>query len=84
MGEEKTMPMSENESVESEETYNTECDYYDVKRYLESKANVARIFANPKRAKDVRAFIAGKNKIKDDMEKIATDDNYAKALGLTA
>jgi len=86
MGEKEAMPIAENESVESEseETYNTESDYWDVKRYLESKANVARIFANPKRAKDVRAFIAGKNKIKDDMEKIATDDNYAKALGLTA
>lgn len=71
-------------SIEKEEKYYTESDYYDVKRFLELKATIAKIFANPQRAKDVRAFIASKNKIKDDMEKIATDDNYAKALGLTA
>lgn len=62
--------------------YCTEDDYYTVKRFLETKAKVAAIFSNKERAEAVKNFIKDKNKIKDDMVKIAEDDSYSKALGL--
>jgi phosphopantetheine adenylyltransferase len=72
------------ESVENkqDETYHTEDDYYQVKRFIESKSTVKKIFSNPKRHEDLKKYILEKNKIKDEMTKISTDDAYGKALGL--
>lgn len=69
---------------EINETFNVESDYWDLKRFLELKGCMERIFKNPKRAKALREFIQIKNKQKDDIKKISEDENYAKALGIGA
>ena len=58
----------------SKETWYTESDYYDVKRFLELKESVKKIFENPKRHEDLKVYITKKNKLKDEMTKISTDD----------
>lgn len=72
------------ESIENENTENfsTEDDYYQLKRYLEYKQTMGRVFNNPIRAKALREYIKSKNTIKDDMQKISEDESYAKGLGL--
>ncbi len=67
-----------------EESYCTESDYYDVKRFLELKAKVKAVFENNKRKEKLKAFIVEKNSVKDDLTKIANDESYAKALGIQA
>lgn len=64
--------------------YNTESDYYDVKRFLELKARVKSIFENTERKDKLKTFITEKNSIKDDLSKLANDESYAKALGIQA
>jgi hypothetical protein len=80
------MPENDNPAIEKgmeneKETWYTESDYYDVKRFLELKESVKKIFTNPKRHEDLKAYITKKNKLKDEMTKISTDDTYGKALG---
>lgn len=65
-------------------SYNTESDYYDVKRFLELKARVKSIFENTERKDKLKTFITEKNSIKDDLSKLANDESYAKALGIQA
>ena len=69
-------------SKDEVKSFNTDSDYYDLKRYLETKQIVKEIFANPERAKALRGYIANKNSIKDEMTKITEDESYAKGLGL--
>ena len=66
------------------ESYYTEDDYYDVKRFLELKAKVKAVFENNERKEKLKAFIVEKNSVKDDLTKIANDESYAKALGIQA
>lgn len=66
------------------ESYCTDSDYYDVKRFLELKAKVKTIFENSERKEKLKSFIANKNSIKDDLTKLASDESYAKALGIQA
>lgn len=66
----------------SEESYCTDSDYWDLKRFLELKNVMKRIFNNPERAKALRTFIANKEQVKTDIKKISEDENYAKGLGL--
>lgn len=73
--------MSESIGVSS---YNTESDYYDVKRFLELKARVKSIFENTERKDKLKTFITEKNSIKDDLSKLANDESYVKALGIQA
>lgn len=72
-----------NESI-GVSSYNTESDYYDVKRFLELKARVKSIFENTERKDKLKTFITEKNNIKDDLSKLANDESYAKALGIQA
>lgn len=64
------------------ENFSTSEDYWDLKRFLELKQTMSRVFNNPKRAEALRGYIKSKNQIKDDMKNIAEDDSYAKGLGL--
>lgn len=78
---ENDSPVIEKGEENLKETWCTESDYYDVKRFLELKESVKKIFENPKRHEDLKAHITKKNKLKDEMTKISTDDAYGKALG---
>ena len=78
---ENDSPLTEKVEENSKETWYTESDYYDVKRFLELKESVKKIFENPKRHEDLKVYITKKNKLKDEMTKISTDDAYGKALG---
>ncbi len=78
---ENDSPVLEKGEENSKETWYTESDYYDVKRFLELKESVKKIFENPKRHEDLKVYITKKNKLKDEMTKISTDDAYGKALG---
>lgn len=73
--------LSEAVKNENEEKYCIEDDYYCVKRFIESKSTVNKIFSNAKRHEDLKQYILEKNKTKDEMTKISTDDAYGKALG---
>lgn len=46
----------------STERYNSEEDYYLVKKYLELKEQVGKIFANPERTKAAREHIIARCK----------------------
>lgn len=72
------------ENIKAQETYCTESDYYDVKRFLELKAKVKAVFESNERKEKLKAFIVEKNSVKDDLTKIANDESYAKALGIQA
>ena len=78
---ENDSPLTKKVEENSKETWDTESDYYDVKRFLELKESVKKIFENPKRHEDLKVYITKKNKLKDEMTKISTDDAYGKALG---
>ena len=66
----------------TEENFCTEDDYWQLKRFLEAKQTMKRVFNNLKRAEALRGYIKSKNQIKDDMKNIAEDESYAKGLGL--
>lgn len=66
----------------NEESFHTDSDYWDLKRYLELKNTMKKIFNNPKRAKALRDYISNKNQLKDDIRKISEDENYVKGLGI--
>lgn len=66
----------------NEESFHTDSDYWDLKRYLELKNTMKKIFNNPKRAKALRDYISNKNQVKDDIRKISEDENYVKGLGI--
>ena len=74
--------IEKDEDSTTNESYHTGDDYWELKRYLEAKQNLKKIFNNPKRAKALREYITSKNQIKDDMKKISEDETYAKGLGL--
>lgn len=66
----------------TEEKFCTEDDYWQLKRFLEAKQTMKRVFNNPKRAEALKGYIKSKNQVKDDMKNIAEDESYAKGLGL--
>lgn len=70
------------EEESNEESFHTDSDYWDLKRYLELKNTMKKIFNNPKRAKALRDYISNKNQVKDDIRKISEDENYVKGLGV--
>jgi|GEM_PF-3690972 len=57
-------------------------DYYTLKSFLELKQKTTDIFKNKERANNLKTYIKEQNNIKDDLVKIANDENYLKALGL--
>lgn len=80
--EKKESAVVEAEEELNEESFHTDSDYWDLKRYLELKNTMKKIFNNPKRAKALRDYISNKNQVKDDIRKISEDENYVKGLGI--